>query len=241
MIVWSPGFISTPHRHPATQLTIALQGSLKIRGAGQRAWKCGEAAVIRSNAIHAIDSRDTAVVLAYVHAQSELGAALNELLTGDMAWVEPALVSQWRETLGSELSRDGIEQWIASQLLNGRSQSQLEPRLRRVLTHVRSTIGSGTSEDLSLTTLAASAGLSPSRFLHVFRREMGVPLRPYIRWLRLQRAACDLLDGAELSEAAHRSGFSDAAHMSRTFRREMGMAPRDIARAGQLCRGFFIE
>jgi AraC-like DNA-binding protein len=74
------------------------------------------------------------------------------------------------------------------------------------------------------------AGLSASRFQHVFRREFGVAGRPYIRWLRLQRAACDLIAGASLSQAAHAAGFSDTAHISRTFRSTVGVAPSDISR-----------
>lgn len=222
------------------QLTVALNGSLRIRGGRRRTWRCGAAAVIRSNTIHEIDSRDTTVVLVYVHAQSKLGNALNELLTGDITCVKPALVSQWRHALGSAMTKERIDHWVGDQLLNGQSSRELEPRLQRVLTHVRSAIGTGISSDVSLKTLAASAGLSPSRFLHVFRLEMGVPLRPYIRWLRLQQAVCHLLAGAALSEAAHHAGFSDAAHMSRTFRGVMGIAPRDIVRAAQMCSAFFI-
>jgi AraC-like DNA-binding protein len=240
LIVWTPGFVSTPHRHPAMQLTVALNGSLRIRGGRQRTWRRGGAAVIRSNTIHEIDSRDATVVLAYVHAQSKLGNALNELLTRDITCVKPALVSQWRDALGSEMTRDRVNHWVTDQLLNGQSSGELELRLQRVLTNLRSATGSGISSDVSLKTLAASAGLSPSRFLHVFRQEMGVPLRPYIRWLRLQQAVCHLLAGAALSTAAHHAGFSDAAHMSRTFRGVMGIAPRDIVRAAQLCRAFFI-
>jgi AraC-like DNA-binding protein len=120
------------------------------------------------------------------------------------------------------MTRDRVNHWVIDQLLNGQSSGELEPRVQRVLTNLRSAIGSRISSDVSLKTLAASAGLSPSRFLHVFRQEMGVPLRPYIRWLRLQQAVCHLLAGAALSKAAHHAGFSDAAHMSRTFRGVMG-------------------
>ena len=47
-------------------------------------------------------------------------------------------------------------------------------------------------------------------------------MRPYILWLRLQRAACDLTEGASVTSAAHHAGFSDGAHLTRTFRRMLG-------------------
>ena len=83
-------------------------------------------------------------------------------------------------------------------------------------------------EDLSLKTVSALAGLSPSRFMHAFTESVGVPLRPYILWLRLQRAACDLIHGVTATEAAHTAGFSDAAHLTRTFRRMLGVTPTQL-------------
>jgi AraC-like DNA-binding protein len=61
--------------------------------------------------------------------------------------------------------------------------------------------------------------------MHVFTDSMGIPLRPYLAWLRLQRAATAIVGGNSLGEAAHAAGFADAAHMSRTFKRMLGVAP----------------
>ena len=52
-----------------------------------------------------------------------------------------------------------------------------------------------------------------------------LPVRPYLAWLRLQRAAAAIVAGTPLATAALDAGFADAAHMSRTFRRMLGMAP----------------
>jgi AraC-like DNA-binding protein len=227
MIVWSPGFTSTPHKHPAMQLVLTLSGSLRIRGGRHRRWKRCGAALVRANAFHEVDTQRNSVVLAYVHPQSELGVALAALLTDDITSVAPRLVSGWRAALGSPVSRDSVEHWVTCRLLNGQSPAG-DGRLRRVLTYVRAHIA--TSNRFPLSVLARLAGLSASRFQHVFRQEIGIAVRPYIRWLRLQRAACDLIAGADVSQAAHAAGFSDSAHMSRTFRSTLGIAPRDISR-----------
>jgi AraC-like DNA-binding protein len=227
LIVWSPGFTSTPHKHPAMPLVLTLSGSLRIRGGRHRRWKRCGAALVRSNAVHEVDTQRNSVVLAYVHPQSELGVALAELVTDDITSVTPRLVSGWRATLGSPVSRENVEDWVTRRLLNGQSPDG-DVRLRRVLTYVRARIAM--SNHFPLSVLARVAGLSASRFQHVFRQEFGIAVRPYIRWLRLQRAACDLIAGASLSQAAHAAGFSDTAHMSRTFRSTLGVAPSDISR-----------
>jgi len=78
----------------------------------------------------------------------------------------------------------------------------------------------------SLARLSQLAGLSPSRFAHVFVDSIGVPVRPYMRWLRLHRAARELMSGHSVTHAAHIGGFADAAHLTRTFRRTIGIPPR---------------
>jgi len=77
--------------------------------------------------------------------------------------------------------------------------------------------------------------------MHIFTESVGVPLRPYILWLRLQRAACDLMEGYSVTSAAHSAGFSDGAHLTRTFRRMLGMTPTDLALRKRMSRGVSLE
>jgi AraC-like DNA-binding protein len=114
----------------------------------------------------------------------------------------------------------------------------LDPRIARVLAHVRQHLG--TPVDLSLNALAAVSGLSRSRFMHLFTESLGVPLRPYVLWLRLQRAACDVMHGVPVTTAAHRAGFADAAHLTRTFRRMLGATPSELALRKRLSRGVSV-
>ncbi len=84
--------------------------------------------------------------------------------------------------------------------------------------------------DKSLNALASAVGLSPGRLMHAFTTSIGVPIRPYLAWLKLQRAAAAITTGTPLSQAAHAAGFADAAHMSRTFRRMFGISPSLLRR-----------
>jgi AraC-like DNA-binding protein len=62
--------------------------------------------------------------------------------------------------------------------------------------------------------------------MHLFRAGTGLPLRRYALLLRLRAALAVALRGATLTEAAHAAGFSDSAHLSRTFREHFGLPPR---------------
>src|SRR5262249_9561915 len=115
---------------------------------------------------------------------------------------------------------------MARELSNGRPARWMHAGVRRVLLHLR-------EDDLerqqtSLAALARVAGVSPSRLMHVFTSSVGIPLRPYLRWLRVQRAASALFRGHRVTEAAHWAGFSDAPHLARSLRRTRGATPRQL-------------
>jgi AraC-like DNA-binding protein len=78
-------------------------------------------------------------------------------------------------------------------------------------------------------TLAEVACLSESRLLHLFKEEMGLPIRNYILWLRLQIVIELILEGDSLTTASYKAGFSDQAHMTRTFSRMIGVPPSLIS------------
>jgi AraC-like DNA-binding protein len=102
----------------------------------------------------------------------------------------------------------------------------VHPRVNRVLRSIPSRLEN--ASDVSLKTLAAISGLSPSRFMHVFTESVGIPLRSYILGCRLRRACSELKSGATVTSAACRAGFSDAAHLTKTFRRLLGTTPTDL-------------
>lgn len=86
----------------------------------------------------------------------------------------------------------------------------------------------GLDAGVRLAEVAAPVRLSEGRLSHLLSQQLGLGLRPYVLWLRLQRAAEQVGRGASMSAAAIAAGFPDGAHMTRTFRRMFGAAPFDI-------------
>jgi len=239
MIVWGPGFRSVAHHHHCVQLIVTLHGDMRVRGRpGQRWTKCG-AALVRPDAVHEFDAPGQTVVIGFIDAESEIGAALIERITGDIAPVPTHEVALWRAMLGTAPNKQSVERWLTRCLVRERGVVKIHPGVRRVLAHLRQQ--QGLLDDSSLNALARIAGLSSSRFMHVFTESIGVPVRQYVLWLRLQRAACDLTNGATVTSAAHMAGFSDAAHLTRTFRRMLGTTPSDIALRSRLTHGVALE
>ena len=96
-----------------------------------------------------------------------------------------------------------------------------DERILRAIQYMRAHLDT----PLTLTDVAAVACLSPGRFRHLFVEETGMALRPYILWRRFLHVWELLMEGASLSTAAHRAGFADAAHLSRTSKRMFGFPP----------------
>lgn len=75
----------------------------------------------------------------------------------------------------------------------------------------------------------AKTRLSPAHLQALFVRDVGVPIRTFLLWRRLliAIASCVRLDN---TSAAHRAGFADLAHLSRTCRRMLGYSPTLLRR-----------
>jgi len=82
----------------------------------------------------------------------------------------------------------------------------------------------------SIDALAGRVHLSSSRFAHLFKEQVGVPVRRYVLWQKMRRALDLAMAGDSLTTAALSAGFADSAHLSRTVRAIMGVAPEFLFR-----------
>lgn len=97
----------------------------------------------------------------------------------------------------------------------------IDARITRVLEALRARL----DHTPTLAATAALIHLSPSRFRHLFVERTGTSFRSYVLWLRLNVAIESFNRGHNWTRAAHRAGFADSAHLSRTFRRMFGITP----------------
>src|SRR5262245_53398918 len=134
MIVCGPGFTAAPHRHHCVQLLMALRGSLLIRSRSEKAWKRCGAVWVRPDATHELDARGRALLIAFISAESDMGAALAERIDRDVACVPAREVSRWRAVLGPAPDAARTERWLAEFLPHQTRDVAIHPGVRRVLT-----------------------------------------------------------------------------------------------------------
>ena len=86
-------------------------------------------------------------------------------------------------------------------------------------------------ENPSLDELARLAGLSPFRLLRVFRHALQLPPHAYLTGVRVARARALLAAGWPTARVATETGFVDQSHLTRQFKRLVGVTPGQYARS----------
>jgi AraC-like DNA-binding protein len=86
------------------------------------------------------------------------------------------------------------------------------------------------AEGVSLGQLAAHVSLSPYYLLRAFRAEIGMPPFAYLESVRIRHAQRLIEAGKTLAEVAAETGFSSQSHLTRRFKRVIGVTPGQYAR-----------
>jgi AraC-like DNA-binding protein len=255
--VWSRGAVhlrsgagpSAPpdlHAHFAIQLTIGMVHDVGLRVARNAGERFAAAWLIGSDQPHWGIGKGPVATVFWDPLSPEgrrVSAALGK--TGVLA-ISPTHISQRQGDVGHHYSRfaDAIREelnacwgrgWtgpdlqatagrIAELLAPDAVAAEIDPRIQTVV----DALVANSSENVSLGDLAAGVCLSESRLAHLFRQEVGLPMRQYRLTLRMQEAVGHIAEGRSLTEAAHMAGFADSAHFSRTCRRMFGSAPSGL-------------
>lgn len=144
------------------------------------------------------------------HSERAEGAALQTAL---LALVAPAIAQGATEAWSSALFNDGDIRTLAIQLIEQSLQES----------------------GLSPATIAERMHISVRRLYRIFE-EQGDSVCRFILRRRLERVAHDLsnpcLLGVSITQIAFKWGFVEAAHFSRTFKRQYEMSPRDYRNRG---------
>ena len=77
----------------------------------------------------------------------------------------------------------------------------------------------------------AAAGLPPFRLFRAFERAIGMSPHTYQRQARIRFATGLIKLGHPLRDVAAASGFADQAHLTRSFRRTLGVTPGGLIAA----------
>lgn len=222
-----PGGESAAHAHHAMHIVACIEGQLSV-ATGNASWQSAAGVVTAPDVVHAIRAPGVEILLVFLEPESDAGVSLRAAILAPVRIltdverdriVRDAVPDALMGAPGADWMRDVVAMLSGSEIA---ARRKVHPRIKKVIELLRRM---PPGADTSLESLAAAVGLSPGRLMHAFTESIGVPLRPYLQWLKLQRAAGGIASGMSLAAAAHAAGFADSAHMSRTFRRTLGATP----------------
>ena len=244
--LWEGGFLAIgqaggevpPHSHHAIQIFLGLDGAAAIRPVGGE-WREGRGILVRPDVEHSFHGRGASGAMLFVDPESSEGAWLQSVLADDITVAPAARLQSSLEALAAFRERplEGMEpgdlvlHCVRAFCAGAPPSRRLDPRVSTVLRKIRE------SEDLRLSLEAAAAlvHLSPGRFAHLFKDQLGLPFRRYMLWRKLARAMLAIGRQSSIADAAHASDFADAAHLTRTFHQMFGIPP------SVMMRGEFFE
>lgn len=228
------------HRHDFAQLVLPIEGALSISVDGREArLDRALAAFVAPGAAHDQESRvaNRSLILDLDPRQLAAGA-VDRLASRPFLTLGPEAAGLI-DYVGLSVARnapaaDKAHLWMPLLLeALGAPSPDAPPRIAALL----AALDADPLAAWSVDTMAAKAGLSPSRLHAHFRESLQTTPMAHLAALRLQRAQ-DWLTATALpiAEIAYRCGYSDQAAFTRALRRATGQTPAALRRQAQELR-----
>ena len=138
---------------------------------------------------------------------------------------------------GSHVFAESLAGVLAVHLLRNYSERPQPIESGRISTQPRAVkqavdfIHDNYAMDVSLSDIAAAAHLSPFHLSRIFKKATGVAPHQYLLQVRVNSARSLLTAGAgerSLAEVAAAVGFADQSHLTRHFKRMLGVTPKQL-------------
>ena len=228
--VFYAGLLGRPRQRcpGAFHVYVSIEGGLWLTTADGRD-SHGELAVMPPNVRHTIASDHRSVIALVIEPESVREGAFEALaarLSGADAHyfvhrIRAAYGELRRRQGGDDISNAAFDTMCFGEALPQRS---LDPRVSKSIAQ----IGRFCGEPVTAASCAAEAGLSSSRFLHLFKQETGISFRAFRAWKRARHLLHFANQDLNLAHLAQDIGYPDSTHFSHSIRRFYGLKPRAI-------------
>jgi len=207
---------------------VAHEGRIRIRLQGGD-WQSTELAVVPPHLPHQVAAEARLINVLQIEAETVDPARLPALLQGCGAVHAPGFVAQVRQQQRA-LCADGGAPNLATTDFDALFFGQALParQIDRRIQQVVDTIKRDPSAPQAAQDCARSVHLSFSRFVHLFRQEVGAPFRSFRTWKRARSLLHHVNRPANLAYVALDTGYPDSTHFSHSIRQVYGLKPKDI-------------
>jgi AraC family transcriptional regulator len=234
---WFPPFVSLArHTHTRACVAVMLEGSFDLV-IGGRVHQCPPAAVATEPAEEGHANRvgphgARVVVVQPDPAEAELLRPFTGLLER-VTHRHDAGIAARAERLAREIARPddlaplAAEGIVLEMLVDlARVDARQSRRPPRWLLRAQELVHARFGQPIRAAEIAGEVGVHPAHLARAFRQHFRMSLGSYVRQLRLDWAAAELVRcDVPLAEVALAAGFADQSHFTRSFKRYVGLTP----------------
>ena len=224
---------TTIHTAHAFKIYIAIEGEFDLQLAGSDTLNSLNSVVIAPDRAHKVIGDNAVVALFYLIPETVDGQRISRCYGDRDVFAPPKKVVAGLAPRLNKILEQGCCREEASLLSSSicdrilptpRINANFDPRITYALEY----LGAELDHRVTVAELSSAVSLSPSRLEHLFKEQVGISMSRYLLWIRLKKALEMMSRGMSLTEVAHTVGFADSAHLSRTFRRLIGIAPSEL-------------
>lgn len=227
--VFYGGLLGRPRQRTSGgfSIYIALHGNLSLTQ--ERRTTHGDMAVVRPYVPHSLVSEYPTIIHVMIEPETVPVAALTALEERLHGPEGPAIAARIRgayEALRITGRRDGFTTTEFDTIFLGEhlDARRIDPRITRAIGRLNNFSGAA----VTAADCAATAHLSQSRFLHLFKEQTGVSFRAFRAWKRARHLLHFVNEDINLAHLAQDIGYPDSTHFSHSIRRFYGLKPRAI-------------
>lgn len=219
-----------PHSHYAIQISISLNSTISIVDKYDKVYRF-ENFLIKSNTTHHLNCENEHLLLLF-YPTSTTGHYLQQLSENE--------ISEFSNQLTEKLRKSGID-FISGKLDFGKTVLEISNMLetfncecknqnhfndKRIKTAI-DYLEKNFDRIVPIDEIASKCFLSPSRFLHLFKKETGITYRKVQQWNKVSQSF-DMLFKQSLTQTAYQFGFTDSAHFTKVMKETFGFNPKTI-------------
>ena len=214
------------HRHHAAHVIISLDGEF-FAWAGEREYRC-KGLAIPSNVLHKINSNNSPMLVFLLDSSTSAAKNIKEpaVISDETAEIIAREYLEFTKTGSAQAYRKFESEF--SHLL-GFADFRCDVKDSRIISALEY-IQNNLNDNLRCGDAAKAAGLSESRFSHLFKEQTGMTFAAYLVFRRLMCGYASIIKGTSITDAALDAGFSGSSHFADVNRRVFGISAAAITK-----------
>lgn len=213
---------ATEHAHCVLQVFLSFDEPLRVTVKNEQI--SGKCIIVGANARHRFSCENQMRLSVLIEPSSGFAKELTKKTDGNFlvcdSGIEPLQqkAAALLDTNDTQPYIDFIEDFAAFLGIR-RNKQVLDERIAALLKLLENC----DCYDHTIENFAQSVCLSSDRLSHLFREQIGVPLKSYLLFHQLEKAFTAILSGKSMTDAAMLAGFDSPSHFAATVKKWMGM------------------